>query len=184
MKIGQLIFHLPAEKKQKIRRIAKINKKIASGKSSLVFTRTCIKENLLPEYTNIYIFLYFDPTFQMFIHLFSRINLESNFKIHRVIARPTTPFYPQINQTQVQINQTQVQINQTQVQINQSHVQINQSQFQINQTQFQINQSQFQINQSQFQINQSQFQINRTQFQINQTQFQTKKKHFSIFKNI
>ena len=53
MKIGQVIFHLPAEKKQKIRKIEKINKKIASVKSSLVFNRTCIKENLLPKYTNI-----------------------------------------------------------------------------------------------------------------------------------
>ena len=57
MKIGQLIFHLPAEKKQKIRRIEKINKKIASVKSSLVFNRTCIKENLLPKYTN-YSYIY------------------------------------------------------------------------------------------------------------------------------
>ena len=57
MKIGQLIFHLPAEKKQKIRKIEKINKKIASVKSSLVFNRTCIKENLLPKYTNIYNFI-------------------------------------------------------------------------------------------------------------------------------
>ena len=56
MKIGQLIFHLPAEKKQKIRRIEKINKKIASVKCSLVFNRTCIKENLLPKYTNIYVY--------------------------------------------------------------------------------------------------------------------------------
>ena len=58
MKIGQLIFHLPVEKKQKIRRIEKINKKIASVKSSQVFNRTCIKENLLPKYTNIYIYTY------------------------------------------------------------------------------------------------------------------------------
>ena len=42
MKIGQLIFHLPAEKKQKIKKIEKINKKIASVKSSLVFNRTYI----------------------------------------------------------------------------------------------------------------------------------------------
>ena len=51
MKIGQLIFHLPAEKKQKIRKIEKINKKIASVKSSLVFNRTCIN----------YIYIYISP---------------------------------------------------------------------------------------------------------------------------
>ena len=56
MKIGQLIFDLPDEKK-KIRRIEKINKKITFVKSSLVFNRTCIKENLLPKYTNIYIYI-------------------------------------------------------------------------------------------------------------------------------
>ena len=50
MKIGQLIFHLPAEKKQKIRRIEKINKKIASVKSSVVFNKTCIKENFIYMY--------------------------------------------------------------------------------------------------------------------------------------
>ena len=55
MWIGQLIFHLPTEKKQKIRRMEKMNKKISSVKSSLIFNRTCIKENLLPKYTNIYI---------------------------------------------------------------------------------------------------------------------------------
>ena len=51
MKIGQLIFHLPAEKKQKIRKIDKINKKIASVKSSLVFNRTCI-------YTSLYVYIF------------------------------------------------------------------------------------------------------------------------------
>ena len=51
MRIGQLIFHLPAQKKQKIRRMEKINKKIASVKSSLVFNRTCL-------YIYIYIYIY------------------------------------------------------------------------------------------------------------------------------
>ena len=55
MKIGQLIFHLPAEKKQKIRKIEKINKKIASVKSSLVSNRTCIK---VYKYIYIYIHIY------------------------------------------------------------------------------------------------------------------------------
>ena len=40
MRIGQLIFHQPAEKKQKMKRMEKINKKIASLKSSLVINRT------------------------------------------------------------------------------------------------------------------------------------------------
>ena len=53
MKIGPLIFHLPAEKKQKIRKIEKISKKIASVKSSLAFNRTCIK----------YIYIYMESNF-------------------------------------------------------------------------------------------------------------------------
>ena len=64
MKIGQLIFHLPAEKK--IRKIEKINKKIASVKSSLVFNRKCIEENLLPKYTNIYDYVYFKEFFSKY----------------------------------------------------------------------------------------------------------------------
>ena len=51
MKIGQLIYHPPAEKKKNWENKQKNN----SVKSSLVFNRTCIKENLVPKYTNIYI---------------------------------------------------------------------------------------------------------------------------------
>ena len=40
MRIGQLIFHQTAEKKQKMKRMEKISKKIASLKSSLVINRT------------------------------------------------------------------------------------------------------------------------------------------------
>ena len=53
MKIGQLIFHLPAEKKQKKNSIEH-----ALKKNMHVFNRTCIKENLLQKYANIFTYMY------------------------------------------------------------------------------------------------------------------------------
>ena len=47
----------------------KINKKIASVKSSLVFNRTCIKENLLPKYTNIHIYMYIYIYIYIYMHI-------------------------------------------------------------------------------------------------------------------
>ena len=40
----------------------KENKKIANTESSLVYNTTCLKENLLPTYTNIYIYIYIYTT--------------------------------------------------------------------------------------------------------------------------
>lgn len=56
MNIGELIFleQTPAIKKL-VRDIDKVNKKISSCKTSLVFNRTCITENILPTFTNTYI---------------------------------------------------------------------------------------------------------------------------------
>jgi hypothetical protein len=58
MNIGNIIYDLSLENKKIVRQIEKKNKKINNIKSSLVFNRTCIKEKLLPTYTNIYIYIY------------------------------------------------------------------------------------------------------------------------------
>ena len=59
MNIGNLIFTLPARHKTLVRKTEKENKKIANTESSLVYNTTCLKENLLPTYTNIlYIYIY------------------------------------------------------------------------------------------------------------------------------
>ena len=58
MNIGNLIFTLPARYKTLVRKTEKENKKIANTESSLVYNTTCLKENLLPTYTNIYIYIY------------------------------------------------------------------------------------------------------------------------------
>ena len=52
MNIGNLIFTLPAWQKTLVRKTEKENKKIANTESSLVYNTTCLKENLLPTYTN------------------------------------------------------------------------------------------------------------------------------------
>ena len=56
MNNGDLIFTLPAWQKSLVRKTEKENKKIANTESSLVYNNvatTCLKENLLPTYTNI-----------------------------------------------------------------------------------------------------------------------------------
>ena len=56
MNIGNLIFTLPAWQKTLVRKTEKENLKIAKTKSSLVYNTTCLKENLLPTYTNVIYF--------------------------------------------------------------------------------------------------------------------------------
>jgi uncharacterized protein (DUF1778 family) len=53
MSLGNLIFNFSVPIKSLIRRIEKNNKKIVNKKYSLVFNETCIKEQLLPNYTDI-----------------------------------------------------------------------------------------------------------------------------------
>ena len=58
MNIGNLIFTLPAWQKTLVRKTEKENKKIANTESTLVYNTTCLKETLLPTYTNISCFIY------------------------------------------------------------------------------------------------------------------------------
>ena len=59
MSIGDLLFELPRHvKKKTVRKIENTQRKLAKAKNALVFNQTSIKENLLPNYNNIYIYIY------------------------------------------------------------------------------------------------------------------------------
>jgi hypothetical protein len=57
MSFGNLLFDLQAPARNFVRLIEKNNKKIVNKKYALVFNQTCINEELLPNYTNIYIII-------------------------------------------------------------------------------------------------------------------------------
>ena len=56
MDLGSLVFNLPPDHKHSIRKIEKTTKKIVETELALVFNQVCLQENLLPTYTNIYIY--------------------------------------------------------------------------------------------------------------------------------
>lgn len=53
MDIGRLIYNLPHNVKNTIRKIEKTQKKLVNNQSATVFNQTCLQENILPTYTNI-----------------------------------------------------------------------------------------------------------------------------------
>ena len=58
MIFGDIIFELPQEQKVLIRRIEQTRKKLTKTKYSLAFNKACLKEDILPRYTDIYIYIY------------------------------------------------------------------------------------------------------------------------------
>ena len=53
--LGTLLFNLPVERRKSVRDLEKISTKIIKTKCSLLFNSTCLKNDILPNYTNIYI---------------------------------------------------------------------------------------------------------------------------------
>ena len=51
--IGQLLYRLSFSKKKIVRDMEKVNKKLIQNKYDILFNETCIKEELLPNYTNL-----------------------------------------------------------------------------------------------------------------------------------
>ena len=49
-----LFLHNP-EQRTLIRKIEKLNEKVNTAKTAVIFNEKCIADNLLPKYTNIYI---------------------------------------------------------------------------------------------------------------------------------
>ena len=54
LSFGSLLFNLPAERRKEVRNLEKISNKIIKTKCSQLFNSTCLKEDILPKYTNIY----------------------------------------------------------------------------------------------------------------------------------
>ena len=59
LNFGQLLFHLQPEEKKIVRKIEKVSYKINAADTAIVFNNTCLKEGLLPKYTNLRLH---DPT--------------------------------------------------------------------------------------------------------------------------
>ena len=54
--LGSLIHQLPEERRREVRDFEKVSRKIAKTRCSLLFNSTCLKENILPNYSDIYIY--------------------------------------------------------------------------------------------------------------------------------
>ena len=55
---SDLLKSLTEQDRKNVRQIESVQKKIIKGESALQFNLVCLKENLLPGYTNIYIYIY------------------------------------------------------------------------------------------------------------------------------
>ena len=55
---GEVLYNLPFDLKSKFRKLENNSKKLILSKWSIVFNETCLKENLLPIYSN---FRHHDP---------------------------------------------------------------------------------------------------------------------------
>ena len=66
MSLGNLIFDLTSEQKTLIRTIEKLQKKREKAKNAVIFNKTCIQEDILPKYTNIYIYIRVALNFDFF----------------------------------------------------------------------------------------------------------------------
>ena len=53
-----ILNHLPNDVKHNYRKLENEEKKLQSTKLHLYFNQICLKENLLPNYTDIYIYIY------------------------------------------------------------------------------------------------------------------------------
>ena len=90
--LGTLIYSLPAEQKKEVRELEKVSLKLAKSECSLLFNSVCLSENILPNYTNIYIYIY------IYIYIpniyTSRKNMHkknfTNISVKRVIRESLT----------------------------------------------------------------------------------------------
>lgn len=55
---GSILHTHEPEPRQCIRRLESLHKKKINAHYAAVFNKTCIKENLLPNYSNIYIYIH------------------------------------------------------------------------------------------------------------------------------
>ena len=55
---GVLLNSLNPENKSRVRHLERLDRKIVNCSYAVKFNKTCINENLLPKYTDIYIYIY------------------------------------------------------------------------------------------------------------------------------
>ena len=53
MPLGQLLFNLTDEWKRHVRKIEKLNRKLSKAQNAVIFNGHCLKEDILPKYTNL-----------------------------------------------------------------------------------------------------------------------------------
>ena len=58
MTLGEIIFQFPNNIKIIIRQLEKLERKRVKANMAILFNRTCINENILPQFTNIYEYMY------------------------------------------------------------------------------------------------------------------------------
>ena len=55
---GQLLYKVSAEQRELVRLLENDSKKLNNAENAVAFNDICIRENLLPKYCNIYIYIY------------------------------------------------------------------------------------------------------------------------------
>ena len=56
--LGALLHTLPPELKSEVRKLEKVSSKLCKSECRVLFNSLCVRENLLPNYSNIYIYIY------------------------------------------------------------------------------------------------------------------------------
>ena len=59
MKFGELIYQQPEKIKKLIRKIENLEKKLANARVAILSNKAFLNENILPKFTNIYIYIFF-----------------------------------------------------------------------------------------------------------------------------
>ena len=62
MNIGTVLHELFPDGRRAVRNIENTSRKITNARASVAFNKICIDNNLLPKFTNIYIYIYIHAT--------------------------------------------------------------------------------------------------------------------------
>ena len=62
MNLGELLFDLNNEQKRIVNSIIRSNNKVSKATYAIEFNKRCLDENILPKYSNIYIYIYIYST--------------------------------------------------------------------------------------------------------------------------
>ena len=56
--LGVLLNQITTDQKSLVRKLEKLDQKIVNCSYAIKFNETCVKEDILPKYTDIYIYIY------------------------------------------------------------------------------------------------------------------------------